>query len=90
MQTSSETINSILLENRFKLSFASYLSESNFIQEAVVSFYSKFLQQKFVEYGNGGSDFLSAWRAKYFSRALVIRFQLKPLTSLQLRSAPSF
>lgn len=34
MQMSSGTANSILLETRFKLSFASYLAESNFIQEA--------------------------------------------------------
>lgn len=33
---------------RFKLSLASYLSESNFTQKAVVSFHSKFSQQKFT------------------------------------------
>jgi len=50
------------LEARFKLFFASYLSESNFIQKAVVSFYSKFSQQKFVVWQQRSRAIFPRWR----------------------------
>lgn len=97
MQMSSGSTNSILslsLSAKLVLNYllrASYLSESNFTQEVRCQLlFQVFVTQKFrAASGNGAiaifrSQVVRA-RAKYFSRASVIRFQLKPLTALQLR-----
>lgn len=78
MQMSSGTTNPALLGARLRLSFASYLLECNFILEAIVGFYNtSFRNKSFRSMATGGSDSPSALRrAKYFSRASVIRFRL--------------